>query len=205
MTQIKICGLCRKEDALLAASLGADFIGFIFVAESPRYLEPMFASEIVQEVRGRRNAPKVVGVFRNERLENVRGIAQGVGLDYVQFQGNETDEDIQMVGFPAIKAIHVGNSAPLTDTHPSADWLLFDTFDPKRGGGTGRAFEWALLAGRRRSKPFMLAGGLNAENVAAAISAVRPDAIDVASGIESAPGIKDYGKLESLFESVRRA
>ncbi len=205
MTRIKICGLTRKEDALLAASLGADFIGFIFVAESPRYLEPMFAAEIAAAVRGRRNPPKVVGVFRNERPENVRGIATGVGLDYVQFQGQETDDDICLVGFPAIKAIHVGGDVPAIDRHPAAEWLLFDTYDPRQSGGTGRRFNWQLLEQTRSAKPFLLAGGLNPQNVSAAISAVHPDAIDVASGVESAPGIKDYDKLESLFESVRRA
>ncbi len=205
MTRIKICGLRRKEDALLAASLGADFIGFIFVAESPRYLEPISAAEIVEKVRARPNAPKIVGVFRNEKPETVRAIAEGVGLDLVQLQGTESEADILRIGIPAIKAVHVGRWAPKVDAHPSAAWLLFDTYDEKRSGGTGRRFDWTLLAGAERKKPFMLAGGINPENAAAAISAVRPDAIDLASGVESSPGIKDLKKLETLFERVRRA
>lgn len=205
MTRIKICGLTRTEDALLAASLGADFIGFIFAPESPRYVEPMFVAEVIERVRARRTAPKIVGVFRNEKPDVVRGIAEGVGLDFVQLQGRETDEQIRRIGFPTIKAIHVGGGTPQTDAHPSAEWLLFDTFDPHQGGGTGRRFDWNLLPRAGVMKPFLLAGGLNPQNVAAAISSVRPDAIDVASGVESAPGIKDFEKLESLFESVRRA
>lgn len=205
MTRIKICGLRRAEDALKAAELGADFIGFIFAPESPRYLEPMFAASIIEKVRARPNAPKIVGVFRNEKPEVVRGIAEGVGLDFVQLQGIETDDDIRTIGISTIKAIHVGSGTPDTGKHPSAAWLLFDTYDPKQGGGTGRAFDWSLLPRGERKKPFLLAGGLNPENVGAAILAVKPDAVDLASGVESAPGIKDHRKLESLFERVRRA
>jgi phosphoribosylanthranilate isomerase len=205
MTKIKICGLRRKEDALLAASLGADFLGFIFAAESPRYLAPMFAAEVIETVRGRSAGSKFVGVFRNEKPENVRAIAEGIGLDFVQLQGSETEDDIRQIGLPAIKALHVGDSVPDTNRHPGAVWLLFDTHDPQRAGGTGRAFDWSLLAAQHCSKPFMLAGGLNPENVSEAIAAVGPDAIDVASGVESSPGVKDPKKLETLFELVRRA
>ncbi len=205
MTKIKICGLRRTEDALLAASLGADFIGFIFAPESLRYVAPIFAAEVAEKVRARSNAPKIVGVFRNERPENVRAIAEGVGLDFVQLQGSESEADIRRIGMPAIKALHVGSSAPRTDAHPSAAWLLFDTYDERLAGGTGRAFDWSLLAGRPRSKPFLLAGGLNPDNVRAAIEVVGPDAIDLASGVESSPGVKDPKKLETLFERVRRA
>ena len=205
MTKIKICGLRRREDALLASSLGADFIGFIFVPESPRYVEPLFAAEVAEKVRSRPTAPKIVGVFRNEKPEHVRAIAEGVGLDYVQLQGTESEEDVRRIGMPVIKAVHVGAWAPRTDAHPSAAWLLFDTYDARRSGGTGRRFDWSLLAGAERRQPFLLAGGLNPENASAAISAVRPDAIDLASGVESSPGVKDPRKLELLFERVRRA
>ena len=151
MTKIKICGLRRKEDALLAASLGADFLGFIFAAESPRYLAPMFAAEVIETVRGRSIASKFVGVFRNEKPANVRAIARGVGLDFVQLQGSETEDDIREIGLPAIKALHVGLSVPDTNRHPGATWLLFDTRDPRLAGGTGRTFDWSLLAARHCS------------------------------------------------------
>ncbi len=200
MTKIKICGITRMEDAQLCAELGADFLGFIFVRSSPRYIEPERAAEIASAVKG----PKFVGVFRDESLEAIHRITHRVGLDLIQFHGTESDEDIHTLGLPSVKAIRVGETLPDTSSHPSADWLLFDTFDPRRDGGTGRAFDWSLLAMYSRTKPFFLAGGLGPDNAAAAISLVRPDAIDVSSGVESAPGIKDPDKLRTLFERVKR-
>jgi len=143
---------------------------------------------------------KVVGVFRDENNGRIREIAKTVGLDFVQLHGNEIDDDILEIGVPAIKAINVGDVLPNTKRHPHAEWLLFDT-----GGGTGRSFDWSLLALYERKHPFLLAGGITPDNVAAAISLARPDAIDVASGVESSPGIKDHKKIEALIERVRRA
>ncbi|HEY0158654.1 MAG TPA: phosphoribosylanthranilate isomerase [Thermoanaerobaculia bacterium] len=188
MTKVKICGITRLEDAQACADLGADFLGFIFVRSSPRYIEPERAAEIVSQVRG----PKFVGVFADE-------LTPVEGLDYVQLHGGETDDDVRAAGLPAIKALRVGDVLPDTTAHPSAAWLLFDT-----GGGTGRRFDWSLLAMYPRTQPFFLAGGLTPDNVGAAISLVRPDAIDLASGVESAPGVKDHRKLRTLFERVRK-
>lgn len=205
MTKIKICGITREEDALRAAELGADFLGFIFVPESSRYVEPAKAASIASRVRTGGNKPKLVGVFVDESVENIQKIAKDVGLDFVQLHGTETQEDIEALALPAIKAYRVGAALPDTTSCPAAEWLLFDTYQERRIGGTGRRFDWSLLAMYPRSKPFILAGGLNADNVGAAVSLVRPDAIDVASGVESEPGIKDHEKLERLFERVRRA
>jgi phosphoribosylanthranilate isomerase len=200
MTKIKICGITRVEDAQRCADLGADFLGFIFVPSSPRYIEPEKAAEITSSVQG----PKFVGVFRDESLEAIHRITHRARLDLIQFHGTESDEDIHTLGLPSVKALRVGETLPDTNSHPSADWLLFDTFDAQRDGGTGRHFDWSLLALYPRTKPFFLAGGLGPDNVAAAISLVRPDAIDVSSGVESAPGIKDPDKLRTLFERVKR-
>lgn len=205
MTKIKICGLTREEDALLAANLGADFLGFVFVAESPRCVDAETVARIAEHVRALNTPPKIVGVFRNAAPDDVRTIAKRAALDLVQLQGQETNDDIRAIGLPAIKAIHVGEVAPETNNHRAASWLLFDTYDERRGGGTGRSFDWLHLVAYDRAKPFLLAGGITPENAAAAISAVRPDAIDLASGVESAPGIKDNRKLELLFERVKRA
>jgi phosphoribosylanthranilate isomerase len=201
MTKIKICGITRLEDAQLCAELGADFLGFIFVPSSPRYIEPEKAAEITSRVKG----PKFVGVFRDESLDTIHRITHRAGLDLIQFHGTESDEDIHTLGLPSVKALRVGEALPDTSSHPSADWLLFDTFDARRDGGTGRHFDWSLLALYPRTKPFFLAGGLGPENAAAAISLVRPDAIDVSSGVESAPAIKDPHKLRTLFERVKRS
>jgi phosphoribosylanthranilate isomerase len=205
MTKIKICGLTRVEDALLSAQLGADFLGFIFVPDSPRFIEPEAAAEIIRAVAASEASPKAVGVFRDASNEYIREVAAVAGLDLVQLHGTETEEDISTLDLPAVKSFRVGDTLPDTTSVPSAEWLLFDTYDERRTGGTGRRFDWSLLAMYPRSKPFFLAGGLTPDNVGAAVSLARPDAIDLASGVEAEPGIKDHDKLRSLFERVRRA
>jgi phosphoribosylanthranilate isomerase len=206
MTRIKICGITRAEDALAAADRGADFLGFIFVPSTPRFVEPERAAEIAAAVRGsREHPPKIVGVFRDASVDYIREIASIVGLDVVQLHGTESNDEVEALGIPVVKTFRVGDTLPDTTAHPHADWLLFDTYDERRAGGTGRRFDWSLLAVYGRHKPFFLSGGLTPDNVAAAISLVRPDAIDVASGVEAEPGIKDHEKLDRLFERVRRA
>ena len=204
MTKIKICGLMREEDALFATEAGADFLGFIFVPSTPRHMEPEKAAAIAARVRDTGKAPKIVGVFRDASADYVREIASVVGLDLVQLHGSETDEDVQALGLPVIKTLRVGDTLPDTHSVPSAAWLLFDTYDERRAGGTGRRFDWSLLALYDRSKPFFLSGGLTPDNVVAAVSLVRPDGIDLSSGVESAPGEKDHTKIARLFERVRR-
>jgi phosphoribosylanthranilate isomerase len=206
MTKLKICGLTRLEDALLCAERGADFLGFIFVPDSQRFIEPEEAAQIVTAVRARvETAPQMVGVFRDASVDYMRELTALAGLDYVQLHGAELEQDIQLLGVPSIKSFRVGDTLPDTTSVPSADWLLFDTYDERRPGGTGRRFDWSLLALYPRNKPFFLSGGINADNAGAAISLVRPDAIDVASGVESAPGIKDREKLDALFDRMKRA
>jgi phosphoribosylanthranilate isomerase len=205
MTKIKICGITNEADALFCAEAGADFLGFIFVESSLRHIEPEKAGEIAKRLRESPNAPKIVGVFQNASADSIRAIHDVVSLDLVQLHGSENDEAIRELRIPAIKTLHVGESLPDTHATPNAAWLLFDTFDERRGGGTGRRFDWSLLAAYERSKPFFLSGGLTPDNVVAAVSLVRPDAIDVASGVEASPGIKDHDNVARLFERVRRA
>lgn len=207
--KVKICGNTREEDALAAAELGADFLGFIFVESSPRRVEPERVRDIAARVRLaqsniREHPPKIVGVFRDASVEYVREIAAFAQLDLVQLHGAEDDDAIAALAVPVIKTFHVGETLPDTSTAPSAAWLLFDTYVERREGGTGQRFDWSLLAAYPRTKPFLLAGGITPDNVAAAISLVRPDAIDLASGVESEPGIKDHAKLRALFERIRR-
>lgn len=204
MTKIKICGITREEDALFCAEQGADFTGFIFVPSTPRYVEPEKAAAIAAKVRERETRPKMVGVFRDASNDYIREIHNLVGFDVVQLHGGETDDAIRDLGIPAIKTLRVGDTLPDTHAAPNAAWLLFDTYDERRAGGTGRRFDWSLLATYERSKPFFLSGGIDPENVVAAISLVRPDAIDLSSGVESAPGVKDHDKIARLFERVRR-
>lgn len=204
MTKIKICGLTREEDALFCADGGADFLGFIFVPSTPRYIEPERAAAIAAAVRNSGKNPKFAGVFRDASNEYILEIASLIGLDLVQLHGSETDEDIQNLAMPVIKTLRVGDTLPDTHGASHAAWLLFDTYDERRAGGTGRRFDWSLLALYERSKPFFLSGGLTPDNVVAAISLVRPDGIDIASGVESSPGVKDHTKLARLFERVHR-
>jgi phosphoribosylanthranilate isomerase len=206
MTKIKICGLTREDDALFCADQGADFLGFIFVPSTPRFVEPERAATIAAKVRERgEQRPKIVGVFRDASSDYIREIGNLVGLDLVQLQGSESNDQARELGLPVVKTLRVGQTLPDTQCCPSADWLLFDTYDERRAGGTGRRFEWSLLAQYERSKPFFLSGGLTPENVVAGISLVRPDAIDLASGVESEPGVKDHDKVARLFERVRRS
>jgi phosphoribosylanthranilate isomerase len=177
-----------------------DFLGFVFVRESSRYIDVWTAAAMPPLLKAAARPPqsiKFVGVFRDEAPERIREIAAQVGLDFVQLHGNESEDDIAAIGLPAIKAFHMDGTLP--DTRSSADWLMFDS-----GGGTGRTFDWALLANVPRTKPFFLAGGITPGNVRSAIETVRPDAIDVSSGVESRPGIKDYVKVKMLIEQVRR-
>ena len=204
MTKIKICGLTREEDALLCADKGADFIGFIFIPSSSRYIKPERAAAISASVRSLEKRPRLVGVFRDASVDYVRDVAAQVQLDVIQLHGSESEEEIRDLAIPVIKTFRIGDALPDTTSHPSAAYLLFDTYDERRIGGTGRRFDWSLMAMYQRTKPFFLAGGINAENVAAAISLVRPDGIDIASGVESEPGVKDHAKVEALFDRVRR-
>ncbi len=204
MTKIKICGITREEDAVFCAEQGADFLGFIFVPSTPRFVEPERAASIAAAVRAQEKHPKLVGVFRDASNDYIREIASLVGFDFVQLQGSESDDDIRNLGIPTVKALRVGDTLPDTHAAPSAAWLLFDTYDERRAGGTGRRFDWSLLALYERSKPFFLSGGITPDNVVAGISLVRPDAIDLASGVEESPGVKDHDKVARLFERVRR-
>lgn len=203
MTKIKICGLTREEDALLCADEGADFLGFIFVPSTPRFVEPEKAAAIANKLKERETRPKIVGVFRDASKDYIREIQTLVGFDLAQLHGSESDNDIGDLGIAAIKTLRVSEELPDTAALSNAAWLLFDTYDERRVGGTGRRFDWSLLKSYDRAKPFFLSGGITPDNVAAAISLVRPDAIDLSSGVESEPGIKDPDKIKRLFERVR--
>ncbi|HEX6096572.1 MAG TPA: phosphoribosylanthranilate isomerase [Thermoanaerobaculia bacterium] len=182
MTKVKICGITRAEDAELAIELGADYLGFIFVKESPRSVERPPSTHGVLRV----------GVFRGASRDEILRTVETAKLDLVQIHGEVMD-----AGVPVIHAFKVDDTLP--DTTTNADYVLFDT-----GGGTGRTFDWSLLERYPRTKPFFLAGGITPDNAADAIAATHPYAIDVASGVERAPGVKDHDKLRKLFEAIHR-
>lgn len=193
-TCVKICGITRAEDAHAAADLGADYLGFIFVKESPRFIDPDRARAIVETFAASgRHSPRFVGVFRNASREDVERTVERARVDFVQLHGEET----YVMDVPTIRAFRVTDALP--DATTAADFVMFDS-----GGGTGRTFDWSLLASYPRTKPFFLAGGITPDNVADAVARVQPFAIDLAGGVESAPGIKDHGKLRNLFERMHR-
>ncbi len=201
--KIKICGVRRLEDAVLATELGASALGFVFWPSSPRFIDPYRARPIVAAL-----PPFVttVGVFVNQPSEFVAEVARLLGLGAVQLHGDEPEGMYARSGWRVIKAVPVAaGDRALTDrvaaVSPQATVLL-DAHDPIKRGGTGRPIDWTQAAAVARMRPIILSGGLNADNVGAAIEAVEPYAIDVSSGVESAPGIKDVAKMRALFEAV---
>ena len=197
-TRIKVCGITRVEAAALAADLGAAAIGFIFWPRSPRFVDPARAAAIAAALPA---SVVCVGVFVDQPVEEMQDIAAQVPLGAVQLHGAETPEIAAALMQPVIKAVPVTEEfdPPSVDMWPPAITVLLDAHDPVKRGGTGRTIDWSLAARAAERRPVMLSGGLNPANVRAAVDAVRPYAIDVSSGVESAPGIKDPEKLRALF------
>ena len=201
-TRVKICGITRIEDALLATELGASAVGFVFWRRSPRFIEPAAARQIVDALPA---SVVPIGVFVDEEVEVVRRIAFDVRLGAIQLHGNETVDYAASFMEPVIKAVAVDDTfEPASlDVLPESITVLLDARDPVRRGGTGETINWSSAAAVSARRPVLLAGGLTPDNVADAIAMVRPYGIDVSSGVEQAPGIKDHRKLRALFEAVR--
>lgn len=199
---IKICGIRNISDAKFAVEAGADMLGFVF-AESIRRIEPRRALEISRAVD-----KKVirVGVFVNEILSKVSGIVKKAGLDLVQLHGRESPDYCRSVPAGVIKALRIKDRESLLNVEQyidAASFILLDSYHPDRAGGTGRSFDWNLVKEMGRYEiPWILAGGLNSQNVYPAIKKYRPDGVDVSGGVESQPGIKNH-KL--IFEFIRNA
>ncbi|QKL03092.1 phosphoribosylanthranilate isomerase [Pseudomonas sp. NY5710] len=200
----KICGITRIEDALAAVEAGADAIGFVFYAKSPRAVDARQARAIIAEL-----PPFVttVGLFVNASRCELNEILEVVPLDLLQFHGDETPEDCEGYHRPWIKALRVRPGDDLEaacQRYAGARGILLDTYVAGVPGGTGEAFDWSLVPARL-SKPIILAGGLSAANVGQAIAQVRPYAVDVSGGVEQAKGIKDAAKIEAFMQAVRQA
>lgn len=206
MVRVKICGITSSADAQLCAELGAHAIGLNFHPESPRSISPHLAREIVTKL-----PPflSTVGIFVNWAPEPVIVLSHALRLNFAQLHGDETPQTVAEVAkkVSVIKAIRVerGTSIPLFLKYHSAAALLLDGAGAGEFGGTGQTFDWRLAHQAALAQRVILAGGLTPENVAAAITTVRPYAVDVASGVESSPGKKDHGKLRAFFEEVSRA
>jgi phosphoribosylanthranilate isomerase len=205
MTRVKICGITRWEDARLAVELGASALGFNFFPPSPRYIAPAEARKIVEQL-----PPFVVavGIFANETDgKRVAAVAREAGMAAVQLHGPRFPKVNGALGrYPLIRAVAVRDGSSLERLR---DWkasaYLLDAYHPKLLGGTGKKFDWKIANEAKKYGPIILAGGLTPRNVGKAIRVVRPFAVDVASGVESAPGIKDPAKLRAFFAAVAKA
>lgn len=210
MTRIKVCGVTLPDDAARVASSGADFIGLNFWPRSKRFVAPERAPMLASVARST-GAAKVVGVFVDPDVEEVQEITAAVDLDIIQLHGDEGPDTVKRISLatyrPVWKAIAVASSRDLAhlDIWP-ADAILLDAPTPGRGGA-GATFDWNLAREARERYPtinFVLAGGLTPDNVATAIDAVAPWAVDVASGVEAAAGVKDATKLGAFIHAARR-
>ncbi len=192
------------DDAQRAADLGAWAVGVIFVESSPRRCDPAVAAQIADRMR---RHVQIAGVFVNPTLEHVAGVAEQVALTMIQLHGDEgptfCGEVARRTGCKVIKAVRVHSRADIQALSAyHTDFHLLDSYVPGVRGGTGETFEWELARAHRGKTPMILSGGLNAGNVAAAIAAVRPYAVDVASGVESSPGVKDPEQLAAFAAAV---
>jgi len=198
----KICGITRVDDALTAAKAGADAIGLVFYAKSPRAVDVRQAREIVAAL-----PPFVttVGLFVNASRCEINEILDAVPLDMLQFHGDETPAQCEGFHRPWFKALRVGNGEDIESQvarYANASGILLDTFVAGVPGGTGERFDWSLIPAAL-AKPLILAGGLTADNVEQAIAQVRPYAVDVSGGVEASKGIKDAGKVETFVRPVQ--
>lgn len=203
MTRVKICGITREEDALAAAEAGADAIGLVFYAPSPRYVSIERARQIVCAL-----PPFVssVGLFVDAPAAEVWAVLDQVPLSMLQFHGDEPDEFCRQFGKPYLKALRVRPGDDLDDL--AARWsgasgILLDSYKPGVPGGTGETFDWSIIPSLR-SWRLVLAGGLETSNVHAAVQQVAPWAVDVSGGVELSKGIKDSQKINAFIEEVKR-
>ncbi|NNE69636.1 MAG: phosphoribosylanthranilate isomerase [Rhodothermales bacterium] len=208
-TKIKICGITNLADARYAAGAGADYLGFILHPGSPRYV----GAEMVRDIREWLYGPQTVGVFVDVPVDEVEAAVGVAGFDLVQLHGNESPEDCATIEKPVIKAIHIGGSGPASAGTPeelltvaeryegSADFLLLDTARGGQSGGTGETFDWSVVPDL--PLPVFVAGGLTPDNVGEAIKTCMPFAVDSSSGVEEAPGRKDFVRIDAFVEAVQ--
>ncbi len=202
-TRIKICGIKHLNDAQKAVECGADAIGLIFVEKSPRYVSLTEARVIAESMPP---FVTVVALFMNASAETVREALKVVPLNLLQFHGEESPEFCDQFEVPYIKVLRMRDNANVVafaQDYPNAAGILLDSYHKDAGGGTGQSFDWDLIPDDV-PLPLILAGGLNSENVASAIEAVKPYAVDVSSGVESEPAVKDHKKIEQFIKEVQR-
>ena len=201
MFPVKICGIANRESLELVLKYPVSAIGFIFYPNSPRFIKPTDALEMIKLIPIN---VSTVGVFVNELTEKINKIAEQLNLDFIQLHGNESPEYCSSLSYPIIKALRVGQKFSFeTLKNYNVHSFLLDTYQPGLFGGTGDTFNWELLQNLELNIPIILSGGLNPDNVQDGIQKTNPVAIDVNSGVESCPGQKDEGKLKKLYENLK--
>jgi len=201
-TRVKICGITKPEDAIQAARSGADAIGLVFYDASPRHVTVEQACEIVSVLPP---FVTVVGLVVNSAESQIRHLIEQVPIGLLQFHGDESPEECALFGKPYIKAIRMKEGVDLIAAEKQferAAGLLLDVFKTGEPGGTGERFDWSMIP-QGLTKPMVLAGGLNPDNVAGAVKKIRPYGVDVSSGVESEKGIKDRAKVARFIQAVR--
>jgi len=199
---VKVCGITRLTDALHAVEQGATAIGFVLWPRSPRAVTVECAADIVAALPSH---VMRVGVFVNEPLESIRGIAERTRLTAVQLHGDEPPAYADALDWPVLRAVSVAELDQVCEAWPPETALLVDNIDPVRRGGTGAVIDWSQAAAIALKRRIVLAGGLTPDNVASAIRAVRPFGVDVSSGVEASPGVKDFDKVTQFIANAREA
>ncbi len=207
MVKVKICGMTDLRDALKAHELGGDLVGFVFYEGSPRKVDPEHARVIIEDLP---RELKKVGLFLDQDAGTVRYIAKRCRLDVLQLHGSESPEYCKSLAgedHKIMKAFRVKDAQSVENVNnykEAVDYYLFDTYVKGVPGGTGKTFNWDIIAGKKFDKPFFLAGGLNPKNVTEAILRTSPYAVDVASGVEKAPGRKDFKLLKEFMDNAKK-
>jgi phosphoribosylanthranilate isomerase len=199
---LKICGITRLEDATHAVASGASALGFVLWRRSPRYVTPEQVREIVD---GLPAGTQTIGVFVDEPVDGVRRAAEIAGLSAVQLNDAASPADVERIGVPVFKVVTLGDTKRAIEAWPEEVTLLLDAHDPVRRGGTGTTVDWNAAEAIARRRRLVLAGGLTPANVEEAIARVLPFGVDVASGVESSPGVKDADKVARFLANARRA
>lgn len=205
---VKICGIKKIEDAITAIDAGAELLGFNFYPQSSRYITPKDCAQIIAALKDGGKEAIHVGVFVNETSDNVSSIIEQCNLDLVQLCGKESKEEMSTLGQLAFKAvgpksIPEGDALMRRFARQNAPTILVDAYKKGAYGGTGEIGDWAIARHLARQAPILLAGGLNPENVAEAVAAVGPWGVDVASGVESSPGVKDASKIFAFIKAAK--
>ncbi len=198
-SRLKICGITNLDDALITLEIGAHWLGFNFYPESPRYVEPITAAAIIEEIKG---LVHCVGILVRPTLKEVQNIIKNTDVDRIQIYQPHDFKDLSKLEVPAVICYQVDPDQPKEYDFMGADMILLDSYSKSLVGGTGKTFSWSLIPERIPREKLILAGGITPENIGEALRTVNPSVIDVASGAEKEPGVKDYNKIKALMNEL---